>query len=177
MSDLADLENMLSVIYHELIIEELGIDPTTLKYLTPRLKRAHYRAVINWIKLYKPGRDSSRTEQMKGFCEALDHLTQLDKSKNIDNFADLNIKNRTVQNTPVFTQLGKFILSDLNIDPAEVKALKRLQIRAHYRAIINWLTEYKLSIDASQKEKIQNFCEVYHHLVILDKLEKYDEPF
>lgn len=43
-----------SIIPHsDLVLNELDINPSTIKFITPRWKRTYYRAVVNWILLLK----------------------------------------------------------------------------------------------------------------------------
>lgn len=38
----------------ETILKKLDIDPTVLKFIKPRSKRAQYRAIIDWLTKYQP---------------------------------------------------------------------------------------------------------------------------
>ncbi len=56
------------------VLEQLGIDNTSLRSLKPRWKRSHYRAVMNWLTKYSPPLDAPNIERVRGFLEAFQHL-------------------------------------------------------------------------------------------------------
>jgi len=62
----------------ESLLAELGIDKATLKSIRPIWKRTHYRAVINWLLKYKPLPSPTKLEQVRGYLEAVYHLTEIE---------------------------------------------------------------------------------------------------
>lgn len=60
-----------------MILTELDINPLTLKTVKPRLKRTHYRAIINWLTKYKPKTNFSNFDRVKGLIETFYHLCQV----------------------------------------------------------------------------------------------------
>jgi tetratricopeptide (TPR) repeat protein len=61
----------------ESMLAELGLNQTTLKFIKPRWKRTHYRAVINWLTKYQPYPDApmrNNLEKGRGYLEAFYHL-------------------------------------------------------------------------------------------------------
>ncbi len=57
----------------------------------------------------------------------------------------------------------------LSVNLASLKFIKPLWKRAHYRASINWLTNYKPKSDASQLEKVRGYLEAFHHLCEIEE--------
>ncbi|MDJ0799103.1 MAG: hypothetical protein QNJ51_20165 [Calothrix sp. MO_167.B12] len=60
----------------QLLLDRLDINPKEVKNIKPRWKRTNYRAVINWLTLYKPQHDASDLEKIHGLLEAFHHLCQ-----------------------------------------------------------------------------------------------------
>jgi tetratricopeptide (TPR) repeat protein len=61
--------------------------------------------------------------------------------------------------------LGESILQELNIDSGNLKSKNiNSHQRAHYRAIINWLTKYHPQLRASNLEQIKGFLESFYLL-------------
>jgi hypothetical protein len=150
----------------KLILEELGIDLTTLKSIRPRSKRAQYQAIVSWLAVLL-GQNVLKTYKMTSFCQVLEHLTELTE---LEHFVLPKKHN--------FTKLRQLILAELDIYPTEeVKTIKNKRIRAHHRAVINWITTYyKPGLYSLRTGAIYNLCkEILYHLAILDRLEKYDE--
>ena len=58
----------------ESILAELGIDPTQIKSIRPRWKRAGYRAIINWLMKYQPPSEPSNMDRIRGLIETFYHL-------------------------------------------------------------------------------------------------------
>ena len=62
------------VLSGKLILENIGIDLSSSKYLRP-LKRTHYKAVINWlIREYKLSRNASNLDKEHCLSESFHHL-------------------------------------------------------------------------------------------------------
>ncbi|KHD06765.1 hypothetical protein PN36_26345 [Candidatus Thiomargarita nelsonii] len=59
---------------------------------------------------------------------------------------------------------GESVLAKLGINPSTLKSIKPRGKRIQYRAIINWLTNYKAQPEASALEKIRGYLETLHHL-------------
>jgi tetratricopeptide (TPR) repeat protein len=59
---------------------------------------------------------------------------------------------------------GEWVLAKLGIDPTAQKSIKPRQKRIQYRAIINWLTNYKPQPEATALEQIRGYLETLHHL-------------
>jgi hypothetical protein len=83
----------------DLVLAELGIDPTDLKSIKPRWKRTQYRAIVNWLANYKPPPDTSHIEEVKGFLEAFHHLCEIEAWEEARKILS------TVINTPSYEQL------------------------------------------------------------------------
>lgn len=60
-----------------LILTELGINSLALKAVKPRLKRTHYRAIINWLTKYKPKTNAYNLDLVKGLIETFYHLCEV----------------------------------------------------------------------------------------------------
>ena len=58
----------------DIILTELNINSSTVKSIKPRLKRTHYRAIINWLTKYYPPPSATNLEKVKGFLETFYHL-------------------------------------------------------------------------------------------------------
>lgn len=76
----------------ESVLADMGINPATIKFIKPRWKRSHYRAVLNWISEYKPQPDASSLEQIRGYIQALHHLCQLQTWERINIILAVPIK-------------------------------------------------------------------------------------
>lgn len=59
------------------VVTELGIEQACLRSINFSWKRAHYRAVFNWLK-YVPRCNSSSLDQVQGYTEAFHHLCQME---------------------------------------------------------------------------------------------------
>lgn len=58
----------------------------------------------------------------------------------------------------------EFVLERLDIDSKAIKSIKPRWQRSHYRAVLNWISEYKPQPDASSREQIRGYIEALHHL-------------
>ena len=61
------------------ILAELGINSATVKAMRRGVKRACYRAIINWLTKYKPNTDASNLKKVKGLLEAFYHLCEVEE--------------------------------------------------------------------------------------------------
>jgi hypothetical protein len=59
---------------------------------------------------------------------------------------------------------GESVLAKLEINPTTLKSIKPRSKRTQYRAIINWLTDYKPQPEATTLEQIRGYLETLHHL-------------
>ncbi|MEG4272652.1 MULTISPECIES: hypothetical protein [unclassified Microcoleus] len=67
--------------------------------------------------------------------------------------------------TPDILPSGELVLSQIGLAANSLKLRKiSPQLRAQYRAIINWLTKYKPPQDASNLDKVRGYLETCHHL-------------
>lgn len=63
----------------EFVLEQLGINPNNLRADFPtRWQRLHYRAVVQWLTLYKPNPDATNLEKVMGYLEAFYHLCKVE---------------------------------------------------------------------------------------------------
>jgi tetratricopeptide (TPR) repeat protein len=63
----------------ELVLEQLGINPNNLSTDFPtREQRLQYRAVVQWLTDYKPKRDATNLEKVKGCIQAFYHLCDVE---------------------------------------------------------------------------------------------------
>ncbi len=77
-----------------------------------------------------------------------------------------------MKNLVDITSPNQLLLSKLGVDSNTLDFFNfpRPQ-RPHYRAIINWLTKYKPSLEASNLEKVKSYLEVCYHLFELEAWE------
>ena len=75
----------------ESVLADMGLDSATVKSIKPRVKRAQYRAVINWLTQYKP-EDDSVIAQLRCYIEALYHLCEVQTWKRIKILLAIPIK-------------------------------------------------------------------------------------
>ena len=59
---------------------------------------------------------------------------------------------------------GELVLAELGIDPQALKSIKPYWKRTHYRAIINWITNYQSQPNNSNLEKVKGYLEAFYHL-------------
>lgn len=64
------------------ILVKIGIVTADIKYIKPRSKRTHYRAIINWLTKYTPNPDASNLEKVHGYIEAFFHFGAIDEWEN-----------------------------------------------------------------------------------------------
>ena len=62
------------------------------------------------------------------------------------------------------TPNGELVLREISLESATIKSIKPRRKRTQYRAVINWLTEYKPHSNASNLEKVKGYLEAFHHL-------------
>ena len=63
------------------------------------------------------------------------------------------------------------ILIKIGIEPAQIKIIKPRLKRTQYRAVINWLTKYKVESYASNLEKVRGYLEAFYHLCAMENWE------
>ncbi|NJN11047.1 MAG: hypothetical protein HC815_24915 [Richelia sp. RM1_1_1] len=54
-------------------------------------KRAHYRAVKNWLGKYQPSKDGSNLEKVQGYLEAYHHLCEVEAEEEAYQIIDIRI--------------------------------------------------------------------------------------
>ncbi|MEM1168658.1 MAG: tetratricopeptide repeat protein [Cyanobacteria bacterium P01_H01_bin.35] len=59
---------------------------------------------------------------------------------------------------------GELVLAKLGIELGDIKSIKPRRKRSQYRAVVNWLMEYKPHANASNLEKVKGYLEAFHHL-------------
>ncbi|MDJ1185926.1 tetratricopeptide repeat protein, partial [Roseofilum casamattae] len=62
----------------QLILEKLSIDQSNIKFIKPRWKRPHYRAIVNWLVKYQPFEGVSHLEKVRGYLEGFYHLCEVE---------------------------------------------------------------------------------------------------
>lgn len=62
----------------EVVLAELGIEPSAIKSIKPRWKRTHYRAVINWLTKNNLEPEEANIRIGRGCLEAFYHLYQVE---------------------------------------------------------------------------------------------------
>ncbi|AFZ05163.1 Tetratricopeptide TPR_2 repeat-containing protein [Oscillatoria nigro-viridis PCC 7112] len=76
-----------------------------------------------------------------------------------------------MQNNPLPS--GELILESLGIHPHNLPAqFPTREQRLQYRAVVQWLTDYKPKSDASNLEKVRGYLEAFHHLCELKNWER-----
>jgi len=64
----------------EATLKEIGVDILIkLNIVKASWKRAHYRAIINWLKKYTPSEKASNLEKVKGYIEAFYHCCEAEE--------------------------------------------------------------------------------------------------
>ncbi|NER01058.1 MAG: tetratricopeptide repeat-containing protein, partial [Cyanothece sp. SIO2G6] len=64
------------------------------------------------------------------------------------------------------------VLQKLDIDPTLLKAIQPPSKRSQYRAIVNWITQYHPSDEATELEVVKGWLEAFHHLCEVGEWEK-----
>ncbi|MDJ0516734.1 MAG: tetratricopeptide repeat protein [Trichodesmium sp. MO_231.B1] len=59
---------------------------------------------------------------------------------------------------------SKLVLREISLESTTIKSIKPRPKRSHYRAVINWLMEYKPYANTSNLEKVKGYVEAFHHL-------------
>ena len=63
------------------------------------------------------------------------------------------------------TQSGELLLEQLGINSHNLRAqFPTCEQRCQYRAVVNWLTDYKPKSDATNLEKVRGYLEAFYHL-------------
>ncbi len=82
----------------------------------------------------------------------------------MSNTAELSNQNELGLQEVSITPSRDLVLAELGINPADLKSIKPHWKRTQYRAIVNWIANYKPHPDASNIEEIKGFLEAFHHL-------------
>ncbi|NEQ39307.1 MAG: tetratricopeptide repeat protein [Okeania sp. SIO3I5] len=62
------------------------------------------------------------------------------------------------------TPTPELVLEKIGLDSATIKSIKPSWKRTQYRAVVNWLTEYKPHANASNLEIVKGYLEAFYHL-------------
>ena len=105
---------------------------------------------------------------------SLEHLKKLDEEEEADisNQDDKEENLININFEPNIAPSGTLILTELGIELGSLKSIKPRWKRQQYRAIINWLTQYKPSADASNLETVKGLLEAFYHLCTIEDWEK-----
>ena len=90
----------------EWVLANLGIDLAAPEFRElPPCKRAQYKAVKNWLTKYKPKRDASNLEKVRGYLEAFHHLCEVEDWERASKIIEINldIPNNTELHNPLIT--------------------------------------------------------------------------
>lgn len=60
------------------VLNEIGINLESIKFVRPTQKRAHYRAAANWLTKYALPSNPSSLQKIRGYLECFYHLTSID---------------------------------------------------------------------------------------------------
>jgi tetratricopeptide (TPR) repeat protein len=111
----------------EWMLANLGIDLAAPEFreISP-YKRAHYRAVKNWLTRYKPKPEASNLEKVRGYLEAFHHLCEVEDWERASKIIEINLDtpNNTELHNPLITWGYYREVIDLysrllgNLDPA-----------------------------------------------------------
>jgi hypothetical protein len=72
-----------------------------------------------------------------------------------------------------FTPSGDFVLEQLDINPAHLSAdFPTREQRLQYRAVVQWLTDYKPKSDSTNLQKVRGYLEAFYHLCEVEDWEK-----
>lgn len=76
------------------------------------------------------------------------------------------------------TPSGDLILEQLGINPHNLSAdFPTRKQRLQYRAVVQWLTDYKPKLDATNLEKVKGYLEAFHHLCQVEDWERASKIF
>jgi hypothetical protein len=71
------------------------------------------------------------------------------------------------------TPSGELVLEQLGINPHNLRAdFPTREQRLQYRAVVQWLTDYKPKPDATNLEKVRGYLEAFHHLCVVEDWER-----
>ena len=59
---------------------------------------------------------------------------------------------------------SELVLREISLESATIKSIKPRRKRSHYRAVVNWLMEYKPHANYSNLEKVKGYLEAFYHL-------------
>jgi hypothetical protein len=76
------------------------------------------------------------------------------------------------------TPSGELVLEQLGINPHNLRAdFPTREQRLQYRAVVQWLTDYKPKSDATNLGKVKGYLEAFHHLSEVEAWEKASKIF
>jgi len=71
------------------------------------------------------------------------------------------------------TPSGELVLEKLGINPHHLSTdFPTREQRLQYRAVVQWLTDYKPKSDATNLEKVRGYLEAFHHLCQVEDWER-----
>jgi len=71
------------------------------------------------------------------------------------------------------TPSGDLVLEQLGINPHNLRAdFPTREKRLHYRAVVQWLTDYKPKSDSTNLEKVKGCLETFYHLCKVEDWER-----
>jgi len=89
------------------MLANLGIDLAAPEFRElPPCKRAQYKAVKNWLTMYKPKRDASNIEKVRGYLEAFHHLCEVEDWERANQILFTSLDTPT--NQSLHNQLGNW---------------------------------------------------------------------
>ncbi|WP_324236164.1 tetratricopeptide repeat protein [Okeania sp.] len=66
----------------------------------------------------------------------------------------------------------ELVLEKIGLESTTIKSIKPRRKKSHYRAVINWLTEYKPHANASNLQIVKGYLEAFHHLCEVEDWER-----
>ncbi len=66
----------------------------------------------------------------------------------------------------------ELVIEKICLESATIKSIKPRRKRSQYRAVMNWLTEYKPHANASNLEKVKGYLEAFYHLCEVEDWER-----
>ena len=66
----------------------------------------------------------------------------------------------------------ELVLEKIGLNSATIKSIQPRRKRSQYRAVFNWLTEYKPHANASNLEIVKGYLEAFHHLCEVEDWER-----
>ena len=72
----------------------------------------------------------------------------------------------------LITPPAQAILTQLGIFPSSLSEVSSCFRRTNCRAVINWLTRYRPTDDATQLEQVKGYLEAFHHLCTIEEWDR-----